>query len=255
MVSASLLWLLVFFRRGQLPIKEKWLGIGWLGLLNPGISYSLSLIGLTMTTASMATLLWASEPALILLLAGWILREKLSLKVILFSLIALSGVILMSGLAAGIWGAEHSTGNLLILSGVLCCAFYTVLAKHMRKDFDPLFAVALQQTVALGWGLILLPFEWNSDTFLNLRALGIENWFWAGTSGVMYYALAFWFYLQGLTHTCASLAGAFINLVPLFGIGGAYLFLGERLTLAQWIGAGMIMLSIFAMISRALKGK
>jgi drug/metabolite transporter (DMT)-like permease len=58
LVSVGLLWPLVLFKRRRLPPKEKWLSVGWLGLLNPGISYTLSLIGLTITTASMSTLLW-----------------------------------------------------------------------------------------------------------------------------------------------------------------------------------------------------
>ena len=247
-VSVSLLWSLVFFKERQLPEKNRWLKVGWLGLLNPGISYTLSLVGLTTTTASMSTLLWASEPVLILLLAWWILREKLTRKLFLLSLVAILGVVLISGLVTGDWAAGNLSGNLLILGGVLCCAFYTVLTRQVGQDFDPLVAVTLQQTVALIWALMLIPFEWNIGGLINLGELGASNWFWAGTSGVVYYALAFWFYLQGLARMRASMVGVFINLIPVFGIGGAYLFLGERLTLIQWIGAGAILLSVFAIL-------
>lgn len=249
-VSVSLLWLLVFLSKKPLASKTKWLKVGWLGLLNPGISYTLSLIGLTTTTASMSTLLWASEPVLILFLASWILRENLSPKVIFLSLVAISGVVLMSGLLTGDWAGGKLTGNMLILGGVLCCAFYTVLARRVGQDFDPLLAVALQQTAALGLVWVLFPLEWHVDTWVNLRALGALDWFWAGVSGAVYYALAFWLYLKGLARVQASLAGVFINLIPIFGIGGAYLFLGERLNSLQWLGTGMIMFSVFAIIRR-----
>jgi drug/metabolite transporter (DMT)-like permease len=246
--SAGLLWPLVFFKGRPLPKKAKCLTVGWPGLLNPGISYTLSLIGLTTTTASMSTLLWASEPILILLLAWIILREQLTPKLILLSLAAISGVILISGFVTGDRAKGNLSGNLLILGGVLCCAFYTVLAQRSGQDTDPLFTVALQQTFALVWAFVILPFEMNSDTLINLLELGILNWFWAGVSGVMYYALAFWFYLQGLARVRATMAGVFINLIPIFGVGGAFLFLGERLAPIQWIGAGAILLSVFAIL-------
>ena len=45
-------------------------------LLNPGLAYALSLIGLTMISASASVLIWAIEPILILLLAGLVLGER-----------------------------------------------------------------------------------------------------------------------------------------------------------------------------------
>jgi hypothetical protein len=44
----------------------------------------------------------------------------------------------------------------------------------------------------------------------------------------MYYAAAFWFYLRGLSCVRASVAGGFINLIPVFGIATAY---GQHLNL------------------------
>jgi hypothetical protein len=47
-----------------------------LGLLNPGASYALSLVGLSHITASLSVLLWAAEPILILGLAWWWLERS-----------------------------------------------------------------------------------------------------------------------------------------------------------------------------------
>lgn len=247
-VSVSLLWTVVYFKNKGLPGTSESLSVGLIGLLNPGISYTLSLLGLTTTTASMSTLLWASEPVLILGLAWLMLGEKVTLPLVTFSTIAIGGVILVGGFATDQAAVGTMTGNLLILGGVLCCAFYTVLARSTRTTTDPLSAVALQQTFALLWAFAIWPLELRSEQAVNLFQLGLVDWFWAGLSGIIYYALAFWFYLQGLTRVSATLAGAFINLIPLFGIGGAYLFLAERLAPLQWIGAGAILLAVFAIL-------
>jgi drug/metabolite transporter (DMT)-like permease len=47
-------------------------------VLNPGIAYALSLNGLVSITASLAVLLWALEPILILILASVFLGERIT---------------------------------------------------------------------------------------------------------------------------------------------------------------------------------
>ncbi len=246
--SVLLLWTLVLFTGRAMPKQRDFVGVGLLGLLNPGISYTLSLLGLTTTTASMSTLLWASEPVLILGLAWLILRETLTPKLLIFALVAMGGVILVGMADANQLAGGRLTGNLLILGGVLCCALYTVLAQRARHAADPLVAVAVQQSFALLWALAILPLEIRSNSLNAWFSFDSGSWFWAMVSGIVYYALAFWFYLQGLARVSATVAGQFINLIPIFGVGTAYLFLQERLAPGQWLGACAILLAVFAIL-------
>lgn len=246
--SILLLWILVYLRGCHVSDKKTLLKLGAAGLLNPGISYTLSVLGLSMSTVTMSTLLWASEPVLILGLAWFILREVLTLRQICFSITAMVGVVLIGGLGVDAMSKGIVLGNLLILGGVLCCALYTVLVQSVRSAVDPLHIVALQQTFAFLWALAIWPLELRSGTSVNLTDIGFSTWFWAGCSGVVYYALAFWFYVHGLKRVSASIAGTFINFIPIFGVSGAYLFLGERLSLIQWVGAGVILLSVFIIL-------
>lgn len=246
--STLLLWLLVVGMGQPLPAYSALLRTGLLGLLNPGISYALSLWGLSMTTASMSTLLWASEPVLILGLAWLLFRETLMPKLALFALIALGGVLCITIPDIADFSSSRAVGNMLILAGVCCCALYTVLAQRTAALAPPLVAVTVQQTLALLLALLLLPIEFYNRQQLpafhligNLGAAVI-------VTGVIYYALAFWLYLQGLARIRATLAAIFINLIPLFGISAAYFFLGERLTAWQWIGAGIIVVAVFLLL-------
>jgi drug/metabolite transporter (DMT)-like permease len=69
--------------------------LGVLGVLNPGVSYALSLLGLAHITASMSVLLWTVEPLLILALAGWFLHEKIARRVAISIGAAFVGVVLV----------------------------------------------------------------------------------------------------------------------------------------------------------------
>ena len=208
------------------------------------LAYTFGLLGLTRTTASMSALLWAAEPILILGLAWLILRERLSRTLLACSLLAITGVVLVAGLDVRAEQTSLLVGNGLILLGVACCALYTVLTRQQATDLDPLLIVALQQSVALVWALAIWPIEWVRGSGVELTTISAANWGWATLSGVLYYALAFWCYIIGLRQLPASLAGLFLNLIPIFGVGGAYLFLGERLTVVQWIGGALILLAV-----------
>jgi drug/metabolite transporter (DMT)-like permease len=253
-ISVSFLWMLVFAQRLRLPQRRDIVRLGGIGILNPGLAYSFGLLGLTRTTASMSSLLWAAEPILILVLAWLILRERLTRTLIAVSLLAMSGVVLVARIDVATEQSSLLLGNGLILIGVACCAVYTVLTRRMVTDLDPLLVVTLQQTLALAWALAIWPFEWARGNGLGLTAISPATWGWAAISGVLYYALAFWCYIIGLKQLPASTIGLFLNLIPIFGVGSAYLFLGERLTVVQWIGGALILLAV-VMVLRGQRGE
>jgi len=246
--SVSLLWFLVLIRRAQPAERRGLLALTLLGWLNPGLSYTLSMLGLTRTTASVATLLWATEPALIIAMAWLLLREPVTLRILTATTMAACGVLLVSGLAEGGHAAGDRYGDALVLAGVFCCALYTVLSRKIVPGVDLLFTVALQQSAGLVWVATLWLLGSRGAGTEGVLALSWSEWIGGGLAGVMYYAAAFWFYLGGLRSVPATIAGGFLNLTPIFGIATAYVFLGERLTLIQWAGAATIILSVLALL-------
>jgi drug/metabolite transporter (DMT)-like permease len=124
----------------------------------------------------------------------------------------------------------------------------------MVTDLNPLLIVALQQTLALAWALAIWPAEWARGSDFDLTTISLATWGWAALSGVLYYALAFWCYIIGLKQLPASMVGLFLNLIPIFGVGGAYLFLGERLTVVQWIGGTLILLAVVMVLRGPREG-
>jgi drug/metabolite transporter (DMT)-like permease len=247
-VSLVFLWTIIAVRRIHLSLRWETLWLALIGLLNPGLAYTFSLLGLTLTTASMSALIWAAEPILILGLAWLILREHLTWSLLACSLLALIGVFLVIGIGSSGGNSGSLAGNMLTLLGVSCCALYTVLTRRTVTSLDPVLLVALQQTVALIWAGLIWPFELQSESAANLVTISPETWLWAIASGLVYYAMAFWFYIVGLKKIPASLAGLFLNLIPIFAVGGAYLFLGERLAVGQWIGDVLILVAVAAML-------
>ena len=225
-----------------------------LGLLNPGLSYALALVGLSTIAASTSVLIWASEPALIVLLALIVLRERLTPRLWSAIAMALAGVLLVV-YAGGISGSP--VGVLLTLGAVLACAVYTILARIWAVDDAALSITLDQQTAALVFALVLAAVLLLADPgqLVGATALGdisTRAWLAAIISGLLYYALAFWFYLSALRHVEASIAGSFLTLVPVFGVAAA-MVTGERLDIRQWVGAALVVGSVAVIASASRK--
>lgn len=216
-----------------------------LGLLNPGLSYALALVGLTSIAASTSVLIWATEPVLILVLAVILLRENLSLSLTTSLGLAFVGVVLVV-FEGGVVGSP--VGVALTFAAVVACAFYTVLARIWAAGEVSLRVTLHQQVAALAFAALLAGVVGIGGSGglagpLPLMEVPVGAWVAAVLSGAIYYGLAFWLYLTALREVEASVAGLSLTLVPVFGVGAA-LLAGERLAPRQWIGAVLVVGSV-----------
>lgn len=240
-VSVMFLLLVTGVRREPVVWNRQTRRLAVLGLLNPGASYALSLAGLALVTASLSVLLWAVEPLLILLVARVVLGDRITPPLAGSLLAATAGVVLVVH-QGGTRGP--GTGVLLTLAGVLACAVYTVLCRSALLDDATVPVVLVQQAAALCLAVVLAVGGVMTGLVSDLGPVSPGGWASAVGSGVLYYAIAFWFYLSGLRRVPAAVAGAFINLVPVFGVGAGYLLLGDRLTARQWAGAVVVLVAV-----------
>jgi len=233
-VAAMTLVLALTGRRRSRPVAV-W-SIAGLGVLNPGLAYLLGLTGLTMTSASLATLIWALEPAMIVVAARLLLGEAVSGKIIGVAAVGFAGVALV---AIGPFSGSL-TGGLLILAGVACCALYAAWTRRIVSSDSVLLVLVCQHATALGMALIFA----TISGYRPLEALARAPWAATGSaivSGVLYYGVAFFLFVGALRKVSAAVAGLFINLVPVFGIIAAYLMLNERLGPLEWLGAATVL--------------
>ncbi len=244
-VSVALLSTVLVVDRKHLTWPAGLRRLGLLGILNPGISYALGLVGLTLITASLSVLLWATEPIMIILLAWLILGDRITKPVVLAACLAFVGVLLVVFEPGG---QGQPLGVALTLLGVAACAVYTVVSRKWLAAESTLQVVALQQASALLFALALLVVMAITGQGPEIAAISMTAWISAFVSGALYYAAAFWLYLTGLRQMPAAIAGLYINLIPVFGISASYVLLGERLSSRQWFGAIVIVMAMFVVV-------
>ena len=223
-------------RTGSVPAL-----LGRLGLLNPGLAYALSLLGLVQITASLSVLLWAVEPLMILILAALFLSERVGRGVVLLSAIAIAGMTLV------LWspgGGGHVLGVLLTLAGVGSCAVYSVVTRRwLSTAGSTIQVVVVQQAYALVFAVLVLVGVALLGGRVWPTSLSVEGALSVAASGLVYYGLAYSFYLYGLRHVPASIAAVSFYLIPVFGIAAGSL-LGERFDGRQWIGAVVVIVAV-----------
>ncbi len=247
--SAFVLWVSVLLSGLRLPKASLLVPLILLGLLNPGISYTLSLIGLARISASVSTLLWAAEPLMVLAIAAVVLRERITMALLSVIVVGILGVALVANLhSGGVSGDNDLAGILLLLSAVLCCAFYTVFARKLADRAEALPTVAIQQAAGAVWAVFLLLGHTRYGSIADLRATPLPMMGTAILSGLLYYAAAYWLYITALRSVPAAVAASYFNVIPVFGVGLAFFFLGETLSRTQWAGAGAILLSVIALV-------
>lgn len=232
---------LAVLRHERTPWSSRLRRLGSLGVLNPGISYALSLFGLASITASLSVLLWATEPMLIIGFAWVLLGERVDLRTAVATLVALVGVVLV--VFEG--GEGEPFGVVLTLAGVAACAVYTIVTRKWLASQSMIQVVMAQQAAALGFALVLAVAA-GAASGSGIPDASQAAWISAVGSGILYYGVAFWLYLTGLRQLPATAAGLFLTLIPVFGVIAGHVFLDERLDPRQWIGAMLIVVALAA---------
>ncbi len=213
-----------------------------LGFLNPGLAYALGLLGLVSITASMSVMLWATEPILIMLLAVLVLRERIAPATVVAVAAAMVGVALVIYRPGA---SGDAIGVAVTVGAVVACALYAVLTRRLLLDDSSLGVVLVQQVAALCFAVVVA----GIASAVGAAEVGLPEdlatWALAAASGMVYYGLAFWFFVGGLRGVPASVAGSFLPLIPVFGLAAAYV-LGDRFIDRQWAGVVLVILAATA---------
>ena len=224
--------------------------IGRLGILNPGMAYGLGLLALTELTASLAVVLWAIEPLLIVALAVAFLGEHIGRAVVVLSALAVTGMVLVV-YDPGASGAL--TGVVIGLAGVACCAVYTVVTRRWLPGADSTAGVVVWQQAygfAFAVGLLLVAALAGAQIVpTRVSPAGLAS---VVASGLIYYGLAYTFYLAALRTVPASIAAFSFYLIPVFGLSAAFA-LGDRLSPIRWLGALVVVVAVAALAIRGTK--
>ncbi|MNI06257.1 putative amino-acid metabolite efflux pump [compost metagenome] len=249
LLASAALMLFLLLTRVPLarPSFRQWLQLALLGFFGIFFYNICFFYGLHYINASRASLIVALNPAVIGLASWWLFKERLSRAKVVGIAICIAGASLVivsrnPQLLAG--NAEAWIGDLLILGCVLGWGVYSLCSRELNHSLGPVQTVTY--SILLGTLMLWLTSAVRGElSFTALISLGPQQWLSLMYLGVLGSALAYIGYYDGIRKIGATRSGVFIALNPLTAVILGALLLGEQLTLAMYLGGGLILLGIF----------
>lgn len=230
---------LVGWRESWLVYRREWKALLLTGALVVGAT-TLILVALNFTSATNTALINATQPVLTVLLSWLIYRVPVSRIQILGIVVAFAGIVVM--VARGSWtilrGLDFQAGDLIALLAMLGFAGYAIRFVRIPMQLSP--ARALFPMIVTG-SVLLFPF-YVAETLLykpvpfSATSIGAIL-----AIALLVSCAAMLLWNTGNRLIGANRASIFINLVPVFGVLLAVVFLGESVEI--WHLVGMIMIA------------
>lgn len=187
------------------------------------------------TTVAVATLCYYLAPVFIVLASPFVLGEKLTAKKFGFSVIALLGMVLVSGVVGG----ENTVSATGMLFGVGAAVLYAsiILLNKKLKDIS-----ANDTTIAqLGISAVVVGvYVLVTEDFSAMALTGNEALLLV-VVGIVHTGIAYALYFGAVKSLKAQTAAIFSYIDPVFAIILSALFLNEPMTVMAAIGAVLIL--------------
>jgi len=245
MLSAPILLLALSIREKGLHItKGDIVPFVLLGLLGHCLNRLCWSYGLTFTTASNASLLMATTPIHVALLATLFRIERIGWKSAVGIAVALLGVffVVKGDLANVRFGRATLVGDLSMLGAGVSWALFTIYAKHLLGDHSILRLTAWSASFG---ATFMVPFVLRPLTTGLFLGISSKAWLCLLVVSILGNALAHLFWITGIFQIGPTKTTVYQTLVPLVAIFIAVMVLGESLALAQMIGAALILGGVY----------
>lgn len=229
-----------FWLHLPLPKKKYWPWIFLTGILQMGLNNIAAQTSMLTLGAGMVSVLNYSMPVFAAVMAHFLLGERLTWRKGVGIVLAIAGMAVLMDVHAG--------GDVTaICIGLLSAVFWglaSIFVKLKLADVNPISLTTWQMVCAslslLAYTAIVPQGEvvWNTESVLCL----IYN-------GVLASALAFFLWSWILQHIEVSKASVAVLAVPVVGVVGGILCLGEPMTLHIFFGMLMIMAGICIVVT------
>ncbi len=201
--------------------------------------------GMKETSASNTAWILTTAPIFIALLSWAYLKEAFKRSQWLGLFLACVGVFALTynGNPANLsW--IHSRGDIIVIGSCVTWAVYTVATRELTARINPLVATFWMTAIA---GLVFVPYTAIASGVQRFTALQVNTVISLLFLGIFCLAVAFWLWSEGLARQTAAEVGVYLYIEPLFTMVGAWILLGEKITM--WLVVGAIFISIGVYIS------
>jgi len=200
--------------------------------------------GIALTTAGESSLIYGTTPILVALLSSVLGVERVGRKVWRSVILSFIGIFLVvQGAGETLITTDSGwIGDLLILAATICWSIYTVLSKPLLQRYTPLKLTTLTMVVGtLPLVLVSIP----SLTEQNWGSVSLQGWLCLTYSFCFAIAMGYVIWYTGVSRIGTARTALYENLIIIIALAVAWLFLHERMTPLQILGAALVLISLY----------
>jgi len=243
-ISALLFWVMYLVKPVSIKIeKQDRMRLFLCALAGIAINQLLFIKGLSLTYPIHASLLLLITPILIVIIAAWVLKEKLGfLKLTGLALGILGALVLIVAKGSSGDAADVLLGDLFIIINAISYTIYFIIVKPLMVKYNAVvilrwvFTIGLLLVLPFGW-VEFMQIPWQSYTAIDITSMALIV-----VTGTF---LAYLFNLYGIKILGASVAGFYIYTQPVFAALIAMLFLHEQLEMYKIVAALLIFTGVY----------
>ncbi len=215
-----------------------------LGIIGNTVYQLLFIHGINLTTASNTSIIMAMTPASVALLSSLLKHEKIPWAGWFGIAISFVGFYLVIAKQPGtfVFSWENLKGDMMIFGGNLVWAVYTVFSKPLLGRITPLKWSSL--TLAVGT-VFYLPFCVPAFSRQDFGQISLKAWSMLVFSGLFALAFGYVVWYSSVKRIGNTKTVIYGNIVPIFTVIFAYIFISERIGLWQAVGAVIILAGVY----------
>ena len=230
--------------------RGHWTAVLILGAIGTVTFAAFGALGVQVTTATNASLINSITPIFCVIFSVALLRTRVTGHFAIAMVLSLTGVLCITanGRIDVLLALQFNRGDLLVLLSSIGWAAYTVGLRWKPAGVNPIAFLFIVSVIGLVlWApFYLMEIADGHTTKINWRTLCT-----ALSLGLFPSVVAYIGWNYAVPRVGANIAALFGNLVPVFGIGLAIVFLGETLQAYHAIGMALIFAGLL-LVSRRL---
>jgi drug/metabolite transporter (DMT)-like permease len=237
--------IIVFKKEFIIAKKDLKFFIG-MAFFEPFIYFLFETYSLKYCDASVVSVIIATIPLFVALMAVFVFKEKLS-KLNFFGVaLSISGIIIMLWRSFGDAGFSYF-GILLAFGAVLSTIGYNYYLRKIPTSYNPIVVITWQNIIGL---IVFLPLMFivnNTETFTyQFNALGdMKNLSFILLLSIFCSTIAFILYIDSMRNLGLARTNIFVNLIPVMTAIIAYFILREEITLTKIFGIVIVIIGIY----------
>jgi len=204
--------------------------------------------GVKLLSSSESSIVIGTIPVATMLAERLFLAARLPGRAYVGALLSFAGVALIVARAGG--GASSLAGFLYMGLAAACWVVYAFLTRPLTGRYGRVSVTFWQSLFGL---LGFVPFALAEAA--SWRAPSGLAWLSILYLGIFCSALGYWFYITSLDILGAGASSVFINLIPVVAVIAGFLFMGDRLALAQWLGAVVAIAGVYLATAPGREGR